>query len=53
MKDAGKALGTAALWGGVAGLCYLLNSFNMLDGGGAGLMIFGAFLTTTGIWKIK
>lgn len=51
MKDMGKALGTAALWAGVAGICYLLNSFNTLDGIGAGLMIFGAFLVTASIWE--
>ena len=52
MKDAGKAVATIAVWGGVALLSYLFHSFGVLSGVGAAWMVVGAFLITVGLWKI-
>ncbi|MBI2676532.1 MAG: hypothetical protein HYX21_01060 [Candidatus Yanofskybacteria bacterium] len=50
MKDLGKAVATVAVWGGVVVLSYLFNSFGILTGGGAGLMVFVAFVSTICLW---
>ncbi|HEY4484150.1 MAG TPA: hypothetical protein VI978_00285 [Candidatus Paceibacterota bacterium] len=44
MKDLGKAIATFAIWGGVAVLSYLFNSFGILNGFGPVLMVFVAFI---------
>lgn len=49
----GKALGTAAVWGGVVVLCYVFGSLGILTGVGAGWMVFAGFLMTIGIWKLQ
>ena len=46
-----KGIATVAIWGGAIGLCYVLNSVHMLDGAGAGLLIFGDILLTAILWK--
>lgn len=50
MKEVGKALGTIAVWGGVAGLSYLFHTFDFLNGIGGGVMAFAAILLTAKIW---
>jgi len=52
MKDTGRVIATITVWGGVALLSYLFNSFGILSGVGAGCMFFGAFIITLGLWKI-
>ena len=52
MKDAGKAVATIAIWGGVAVLSYLFHSFGILTGAGAAWMVVGAMLLTMGLWKM-
>lgn len=53
METVGKAMGTAAVWGGVGGLSYMFHSFGMFDGSGAvGLVVVG-LVVTLGIWNIK
>lgn len=52
MKNGGKAVATVAIWAGVAVLSYLFNSFGILSGGGAGLMVVGAILGTLSLWNI-
>ncbi len=53
MQNLGKALGTAAVWGGVAGLSYLFNSFHIFDSTGAALLVICAIITTIAIWDTK
>lgn len=50
MQSIGKALGTAAVWAGVAGLSYLFNSFNVFDSTGAVLLVICAAIATMTIW---
>jgi len=52
MKNGGKAVATVAVWTGVAVLSYLFNSFGILSGPGAGLMVIGAVLVTGAMWKL-
>ncbi len=51
VKDIGKAVATAAIWGGTAGLSYLFSSFGILSGQGAGLMFFADVLMTFWVWR--
>jgi len=53
MEHLKKPLGTVAVWTGVTGLCFVLGSLGILDGGGAGLMILAAFITTICIWASR
>jgi len=50
MKEVGKALATAVVWGGVAGLSYLFNSFGILTSGGAVGLVLAGFFMTGMIW---
>ncbi len=52
MENIGKALGTAAVWGGAVGLSYLFHSIGFFDSAGAAGMVFVAFILTVGIWKM-
>lgn len=50
MGNVGKALGTLAVWAGVAGLSYTFATFGVFDSTGAGWMVIGAFVTSWVIW---
>ncbi|MBU1092047.1 hypothetical protein KKA27_04270 [Patescibacteria group bacterium] len=52
-KNLAKVLGTAAVWGGICGLCWMFNSFDILSGKGAGLMVFVGLLQSASIWHSK
>lgn len=46
MKELGKAMTVAAIWGGIALLSYLFNSFGILkENGAVGLVAVGFVLT--------
>jgi len=49
-KNLAKVLGTVAVWGGVCGLCWMLNSFSLLSGWGAAGIIFVGAVITEVIW---
>ena len=53
MKDAGKAVATVAVWGGVTFLSYLFHSFGILTGEGAGWMVIGGIVLTFFVWRVR
>ncbi len=53
MENIGKALGTAAVWGGAIGLSYLFHSFGIFDSDGAVGMVVVAAVLTAGIWGLN
>jgi hypothetical protein len=52
-NNLGRGIATVAVWSSVVVLSYLFNSFGILNGGGAGLMLLGAAVLTRGMWKFE
>ena len=50
MITIGKALGTAAIWGGAAVMTHLFSSADILTGSGAAGLIFVAAMLTFVVW---
>lgn len=51
MNSGNNAVATITVWVAVGGLSYLFNSFGVLSGVGATLMVFAAFLLTA-VWNL-
>ncbi len=50
MENIGRAVGTIAVWGGIALVCHILGGQELLDSKGVGWMVAGGFFSTFCIW---